>query len=122
MTSKEALEKMFDDLKNYESQFADGGYYANEERFDAVKKDLDLLEEYRKIEKELGIDLIKLFKALNGCWFLQISTRKALGDIRPTLVYQCGWHLKPNLSELPMLYALKDYGKTWALTREELEK
>ena len=87
-----------------------------------IEKDLDLLEEHRKIEEELGVDLITLFKALNGCWFLQISTKKALGDIRPTLVYQCGWHLKPKLSELPMLYALKDYGKTWALTREELEK
>ena len=49
MTSKEAFEKMLDDLKNYESQFADGGYYANEERFDAVKKDLDLLEKHRKM-------------------------------------------------------------------------
>lgn len=79
------------------------------------------LGQLEDIEDELGIDLITLFKALNGCWFLQIDTKKALGDIRPTLVYQCGWHLRPKLSELPMLYALKDYGKTWALTKEELE-
>ena len=42
------------------------------------------------------------------------------GDIRPKLVYDGGWHLKPNLIELPMIYSLKDYGKTWALTKKEL--
>ena len=78
------------------------------------------LQPYKDIEDELGIDLITLFKALNSCWFLQISTKRIFGDIRPTLIYQGGWHLKPNLTELPMLYALKDYGKTWALTKEEL--
>ena len=64
MTSKEALEKMLDDLKNYGSYFADGGYYDNEEQFEIVKKDLDLLEEYRKIEKEIGVDFITLVKML----------------------------------------------------------
>ena len=44
MNSKEALEKMLDDLKNYESYFADGGYYDNKEQFDIVKKDLEVLE------------------------------------------------------------------------------
>lgn len=89
--------------------------------FDYGAPILKKLGQLEDIEDELGIDLITLFKALNGCWFLQISTKKIFGDIRPTLIYQGGWHLKPNLTELPMLYALKDYGKTWALTKEELE-
>ena len=35
-----------------------------EKELDTIEKDLDILEEYRKIEKELGIDLLTLFKAL----------------------------------------------------------
>ena len=80
------------------------------------------LLDIEKLEDEMGIDLVTLFKALNSCWFLQISTKKIYGDIRPTLIFLNGWHLKPNLTELPMLYALKDCGKTWALTKEELER
>lgn len=72
------------------------------------------------IEEELGCDLITLFKALNSCWFRKFTTNIVLGDIRPKLVFQGGWYLQPNLTELPMIYALKDYGKTWALTKEEL--
>ena len=123
MTGKEALKDLLGILINFErlSDVSDK-QDIKKQKFNVIEKDLDLLEEYRKIEEELGVDFITLFKALNGCWFLQIGAKKALGDIRPTLVYQCGWHLKPKLSELPMLYALKDYGKTWALTREELEK
>ena len=64
MTSKKALEKMLGDLKNYESYFADGGYYDNEERFEIIKKDLDLLEEYRKLEEEIGVDFITFVKML----------------------------------------------------------
>ena len=64
MTSKEALEKMLGDLKNYESYFADGGYYDNEEQFEIIKKDLDLFEKYKKVEKEIGVDFITLIKML----------------------------------------------------------
>ena len=64
MTSKEALEKMLDDLISYESYFADGSYYDNKDRFDIVEKDLDLLEEYRKIEEEIGVNFITLIKML----------------------------------------------------------
>ena len=95
-----------------------GHYVFDSLKGPSVAKKLGQLED---IEEELGIDLITLFKALNGCWFLQISTKKIFGDIRPTLIYQAGWHLKPNITELPMIYSLKDYGKTWALKKEELE-
>lgn len=92
------------------------------DKYELIENAVDKLGQLEDIEEELGIDLKTLFKALNGCYFLQISTKKICSDIRPTLIYQCGWHLKPNLTELPMIYALKDYGKTWALTKEELEK
>lgn len=79
------------------------------------------LGKYEDIEEELGIDLITLFKALESCWFYDFTTHKILGDIRPTLIFESGcFNLKSNLTDLPILYPLKQYGKTWALTREEL--
>ena len=70
MTSKEALNRIEtvvpfnrENKPNYYSQFmqSETPFY---EDFDLVKKDLEVLEEYKSIEEELGIDLITLFKAL----------------------------------------------------------
>ena len=120
MSSKEALEKMLDDLKNYESYFADGGYYDNKEQFDIISKDLDLLEEYRKIEKEIGIDFITLSKILK---------QRFVYDNDQVKIELLGLHIK---SDELCLYGfvedttqavylrLKDYGKTWTITKEKL--
>ena len=122
MSSKEALEKMLDDLKNYESYFADGGYYDNKEQFDIISKDLDLLEEYRKIEKEIGIDFITLSKILK---------QRFVYDNDQVKIELLGLHIK---SDELCLYGfvkdttqavylkLKDYGKTWTMTKEEFYK
>ena len=121
MTSKEALEKMLDDLKNYESYFADGGYYDNKEQFEIVKKDLDLLEEYRKIEEEIGVDFIALVKMLKGDVY--INDGGFVGEIgniykeRIKSIEHCpvwGFTVGDNAE-----YAFKDRGKTWALDKEE---
>ena len=122
MNSKEALEKMLDDLKNYESYFADGGYYDNKEQFDIISKDLDLLEEYRKIEKEIGIDFITLSKILK---------QRFVYDNDQVKIELLGLYIK---SDELCLYGfvedttqavylrLKDYGKTWTMTKEEFYK
>ena len=121
MTSKEALEKMLDDLKNYGSYFADGGYYDNKEQFEIVKKDLDLLEEYRKIEEEIGVDFIALVKMLKGDVY--INDGGFVGEIgniykeRIKSIEHCpvwGFTVGDNAE-----YAFKDRGKTWALDKEE---
>ena len=121
MTSKEALEKMLDGLKNYESYFADGGYYDNKEQFEIVKKDLDLLEEYRKIEEEIGVDFIALVKMLKGDVY--INDGGFVGEIgniykeRIKSIEHCpvwGFTVGDNAE-----YAFKDRGKTWALDKEE---
>ena len=127
MTSKEALENLgrvnlgdnpyciFEDnlLKN-----------CCKEEYEAVEKDLEILEEYRKIEKELGIDLITLFKAKKeGIYYKTINhniyyiSKKCL-----CIEFNYEWELwVENHSILEgLLIHLKDYGKTWALTREEL--
>lgn len=80
---------------------------------------LELIE-YKKIEDELGIDLITLFKAINKGIYINLnhSIKRAKimnADIKhKTLTYITleDW----NEEWLNFI----DYGKTWALTEKEL--
>ena len=121
MTSKKALEKMLGDLKNYESYFADGGYYDNEEQFEIVKKDLDLLEEYRKIEKEIGVDFITLVKMLKDDVYINDGgIVNEIGHIYKEQVKSIEhWPIWGFAVGDSVEYAFKDRGKTWALDKEE---
>ena len=86
------------------------------------------LGRYEDIEEELGIDFITLFKALkNG--FYHIDKNKHIYTTKPTKgnggsmnFYTC---LECIIAEDTFgdqyIFSLKDYGKTWALTKEELE-
>ena len=86
------------------------------------------LKSLEDIEEELGIDLITLFKALkNG--FYYIDKNKHIYTMKPTKgnggsmnFYTC---LECIIAEDTYgdqyIYSLKDYGKVWALTKEELE-
>ena len=125
MTSKEALEKMLDGLKNYESYFADGGYYDNKEQFEIIKKDLDLLEEYRKIEKEIGVDFITLVKMLKDDVYINDGgIVDEIGHIYKERVKSIEhwpvWGFTAgDDDEMKTFCAFKDRGKTWALSKEE---
>ena len=88
---------------------------------ETIEKDLDQLEEYKKIGEELGIDLITLFKALKQMFVFHKENVK---------IELLGLHIKSNELYLfgfvkdtvhAVYLSLKDYGKTWALTKEELE-
>lgn len=89
------------------------------------------LKTLENIEEELGIDLITLFKALrNGIWtnqeqcygdekqgkirFVQV---KLLEENAVGYIHNSMWMGKEVIRTL----YFKDYGKTWALTKEELE-
>ena len=65
MSSKEALKDMLDILMNFErlSNIHDD-QDIKKQKFEIIKKDLDLLEEYRKLEEEIGVDFITLVKML----------------------------------------------------------
>lgn len=86
---------------------------------DIVKKELKEHEQYKAMEEELGIDLLTLFKALkNGIWVktkngisqhFTVSIRKWLQTNTYCLYYRPYTHIW-----------FEDYGKTWALTKEEL--
>ena len=121
MTSKKALEKMLGDLKNYESYFADGGYYDNEEQFEIIKKDLDLLEEYRKIEEEIGVDFITLVKMLkDGVYINDGGIVDEIGHIYKEQVKSIEhWPVWSFTTDDGGEYAFKNRGKTWALDKEE---
>lgn len=89
-------------------------------------------KQIKDIEEELGFDLIKLFKAFkNGAWFKNPYYKNEINfienysfsidfdnqrfDIR--MVY----FVKPyDYKTGGALFFFKDYGKTWALTKEEL--
>ena len=92
------------------------------ERYHLMIQKLGQLED---IEEELGIDLITLFNVLkNGyAWIktkqgIQKATVGAfsLKNLKVVLSYDMsegGWNFHKNMH-------LTDYGKTWALTKEEL--
>lgn len=122
MNSKEALKEMLVDLIFYKSYFANCDSYDNEEQFNIVKKDLDLLEEYKKIEEEIGIDFITLSKILK---------QRFVYDNNQVKIELLGLHIKSDELYLygfvedttqTVYLRLKDYGKTWALDKEEFYK
>ena len=78
---------------------------------------IDKLGELEDIEEELGIDLITFSKAL----IKGIYTRK-FGDYSGELLsFQKDCFVVGGGYDT-YVYYFKDYGKTWALTKEELEK
>ena len=131
MTSKEALKDMLGILMNFErlSDIHDE-QDIKKQKFEIIEKDLDLLEEHRKIEDELGIDLITFHKALKNGVYYKVINKDSLncGKIFFDKHVLWGWNIDSYGNYFAMMqsqmqtFNLKDYGKTWALTREELEK
>ena len=126
MTSKEALSDL--------SFLAIGDENHTIKCKETIEKDLDQLEEYRKIEEELGMDLITLFKALKdgiNVYYEDIERYQFHNNLRLEYHKTLGWGLVDIYgsicrNNMPMklemeFYELKDYGKIWALTKEELE-
>lgn len=120
MNSKEALA----DIRDYHNETVIDNYctYTEnmfEKQLDIIEKDLDRLEEYIKIEKELGLDLPTLFKVLRtGVYIKQYGKiehyfLKLFGDgINFCLTTYTGTKviLKPD-----------EFGKTWAVDKQDLE-
>lgn len=74
---------------------------------------LDKLGQLEDIEDELGIDLITLFKALRQD-FVYVRTNSGVEKNKGFNI--CGFTLWSQVKLNP-----KDYGKTWATSKEELE-
>ena len=93
----------------------------------------DKLSQLEDTEEELGIDLATLFKALEqGAWFVD-KRNKNIFFAKCTLCSKLDGKFECTQEEMKfngfiileqlfgLGYELKDYGKTWALTKEELE-
>lgn len=95
------------------------------QKFEIVKKDLDLFEEYRKIEEEIGVDFITLIKILKDDVY--INDGGIVGEIGNIYKEQVKsiehWPIwgftAGDDDETKTLCAFKDRGKTWALSKEE---
>lgn len=106
---------------------------------------MNKLDKIEQIEKKLGIDLITLFKALeNGIWtkggFYGSRLEKIAEFVEKPEIGICYYQqLDENYDVIleeenswciftlyyddrNRMTRLKDYGKTWALTREELKE
>ena len=129
MTSKEALK----DIKDVLDTLIDFvrlniSEDIKKQKFEIIKKDLDLLEEYRKIEEEIGVDFITLIKMLKDDVYINDGgIVNEIGNIykeqvksiehRPVWGFTAG-----DDDEMKTLCAFKDRGKTWALDKEEFYK
>ena len=105
-----------------------------------VSESLNKLGQLEDIEEELGIDLITLFKALkNGFYAKEIHTKQNIQiyHIEPEEFVITFGKVLGHFITIQELYFEdldgvldttgkkwypEDYGKTWALTKEELEK
>ena len=130
MISREALEKLSyipiyeEDERIYKGDLCE--VYRNE--VDIISKDLDLFEEYRKIEEEIGVDFITLVKMLKDDVYINDGgIVNEIGHIYKEQVKSIEhwpvWGFTAgDDDEMKTLCAFKDRGKTWALDKEEFYK
>ena len=95
------------------------------------------LGQLEDIEEEIGIDLITLFKALNKGFYIKYNNKivhippdKNITvnfwyniinvSIPPKFFIDCKKGTDYSSETIDEEYWFKDYGKTWALTKEEL--
>ena len=125
MNSKEALKDILGILINLErfSNIHDE-QDIKKQKFEIIEKDLDLLEEYRKIEEEIGVDFITLINMLKDDIYINDGgIVDEIGHIYKEQVKSIehwpvwGFTVGDNAE-----YAFKDRGKTWALDKEEFYK
>ena len=130
MTSKEAL----GDIRDYHNETVIDNYctYTEnmfEKELDTIEKDLDILEEYRKIEKELGIDLKVYHKLMNMLYcgepnILYIKDKNKIVQVGILEIDYCKKKIifyKDKSYNDDYVYGFIQYGKTWSLDKGDLE-
>lgn len=83
----------------------------------AYENCIEKLGQLEDIEDNLGIDLITLFKAIKDGFYTKNARYTGYG-MGISITKKCLW----NDEWQDDIYYFKDYGKNWALTKEELEK
>ena len=93
-----------------------------------IEKDLEILEEHRKIEEELGIELTVLFSALKyGVYYLEDDRQRVYDNVSLISNYiSTGPHDKLSYSFITFskrqILLFEEYGKTWFLVKKDLAK
>ena len=122
MSSKEELKDILDILMNFErlSDIHDT-QDIKKQKFEIIEKDLDLLEEYRKLEEEIGVDFITLVKMLKDDVYINDGgIVDEIGNIYKEQIKSIEhWPVWGFTAGDNVEYAFKDRGKTWALSKEE---
>ena len=130
MISKEAL----GDIRDYHNETVIDNYctYTEnmfEKQLDTIEKDLDILEEYRKIEKELGIDLKVYHKLMNMLYcgepnILYIKDKDKIVQVGILEIDYCKKKIifyKDKSYNEDYVYGFIQYGKNWSLDKGDLE-
>ena len=131
MISKEALQ----DIRDYHDETVIDNYctYTEnmfEKELDTIEKDLDRLEEYIKIEKELGIDLKVYHKLMNMLYcgepnILYVKDKDKIVQVGILEIDYCKKKIifyKDKSYNEDYVYGFIQYGKTWSLDKGDLEK
>ena len=131
MNSKEAL----GDIRDYHNETVIDNYctYTEnmfEKELDIIEKDLDRLEEHRKIEEELGIDLKVYHKLMNMLYccepnILYVKDKDTIVQVGILEIDYCKKKIifyKDKSYNEDYIYAFIQYGKTWSLDKQTLEK
>lgn len=101
---------------------SNGEYLADSYIDEAMIAFIDKLGQLEDIEDELGIDLITLFKAYTNGFYVKGENDKQYIDFENSLnaiAFKNGEMFYGHKWSYQYVN-LKDYGKTWALTKEEL--
>ena len=93
-------------------------------------KQYEKLQQLENIEEELGIDLITLFAVFKkGLYFIKNNEIFSVNPIDisidvgeyPFKLFFIVWYHNEQFEQKTTELDFKDYGKTWGLTRKELE-
>jgi len=98
-------------------------YRLKDEELSTELDSIHKLGQLEDFEEELGIDLITLFKALrNGVYYkLNLGQAEKVDDVSLNCCVSTGYFIHFEYLNYDICLDTKDYGKTWALTKEELE-
>ena len=116
MTSKEAVLELICEAKSVNRDDGRACFLRK-----IIEKDLDLFEEYRKIEEEIGVDFITLVKMLKDDVYINDGgIVDEIGHIYKEQVKSIEhWPVWGFTTGDNVEYAFKDRGRTWALDKEE---
>ena len=94
-----------------------------ERSIETHNKIVDKFGQLEDIEDELGIDLITLHKSFEEDIWIKFDNKIMFVpyDKKVFVFYEGNINCYPTNESYGYTVSIKDYGKTWALTKEELE-